>query len=219
MALDNEEFTRERNMGEFFGKLAEELLEGIKKNYRKPKLWMAIFLIFIIIILFLPYIDTNFFYFRRMENRIDILDKLAGVNVENIEKNDVLMREYQSLLQEMEENRERLFDGTIQKNINIVVAEIKDKVHSGNPSIKFASGAFWGTILLLWIPFMNTFQKKSDKVIAFFTVLICTVLLGYIAILTPIIGTPLINYICIPLVQLIIVAWMVIKSDKQKKTE
>ena len=53
----------------------EELLEGFKKNYKRPKMWICIGIIAFCFVLLFPYIDSNFFYFSRMEKRIDILDR------------------------------------------------------------------------------------------------------------------------------------------------
>lgn len=43
--------------------LLELIVELLKRNYKKPKLWVGIIGILICIILIFPYIDSNTFYY------------------------------------------------------------------------------------------------------------------------------------------------------------
>lgn len=51
-------------MGNAAGKIIDELLVLFKKNYKRPRLWIALGLIMFCFILLFPYIDSNFLYFH-----------------------------------------------------------------------------------------------------------------------------------------------------------
>lgn len=69
------------------------------------------------------------------------------------------------------------------------------------------------------IPFMKTFKKRSDKIMAFVLVSLFTVLFGWIGTLIPTIIDPKVNYFCWPLVQLIFIIVMVVRSSNNKGKE
>lgn len=71
-------------MSNTVGKLIEELLEGFKKNYKRPRLWICLGLIIFCFVLLFPYIDSNFLYFSRMEKRISILERVMELDQEKI---------------------------------------------------------------------------------------------------------------------------------------
>ncbi|WP_251613877.1 hypothetical protein V1225_13800 [Emergencia sp. JLR.KK010] len=89
-------------MGDAIGKIIEELVELFKRNYRRPRLWLFIAIVLFIIVLIIPYIDSNFFYFSRMEKRINVLEKVMALDEEKINSNQAYIDEYQRILQEME---------------------------------------------------------------------------------------------------------------------
>lgn len=94
-------------MGDAIGKIIEELVELFKRNYRRPRLWLFIAIILFITVLIIPYIDSNFFYFSRMEKRINVLEKVMALDEEKINSNQAYIDEYQRILQEMEQQGER----------------------------------------------------------------------------------------------------------------
>lgn len=49
------------------------------------------------LILFYPIIDINFLYYKRVNNRINILEKFSNLNLEKIQ-NEYLSNEYNSIL-------------------------------------------------------------------------------------------------------------------------
>lgn len=69
-------------MGNAVGKIIDELLVLFKKNYKRPRLWIALGLIMFCFILLFPYIDSNFLYFSRMEKRIEIFEKVMELDQE-----------------------------------------------------------------------------------------------------------------------------------------
>lgn len=71
-----------------------EIFKSIK-NY-KILVWIFILLV-MMLILFYPIIDINFLYYKRVNNRINILEKFSNLNLEKIQ-NEYLSNEYNSIL-------------------------------------------------------------------------------------------------------------------------
>ncbi len=96
-------------MGEIF-KLISEFFEKIKN--KKVFAWIMIILLIVVIILY-PIIDANFLYYERTQKRIDIIENITKLNINEIEKNDVLKGEYESILSDISNQKE--------KNINSII--------------------------------------------------------------------------------------------------
>jgi ABC-type multidrug transport system fused ATPase/permease subunit len=203
-------------MGDAIGKIIEELVELFKRNYKRPKLWLSIAIILFIVVLLIPYIDSNFFYFSRMEKRINVLDKVMALDQEKINSNQAYIDEYQRILQEMEQQSERSINSLMNKfiiQVNYITSMGKGE---GNRPIKFLSGAFWLLLITAFIPFMDTFKKRSDKLIAFVLLLIMSGIIGWFFSIVPVIISPMVNYIGVPLLQIIVVIIISVKSNKKK---
>lgn len=196
-------------------RILELIVDFLKRNYKKPKLWFAILGILVFIILIFPYIDSNTFYYTRMEKRISILEHLTQLDETTINSNPVYRQEYESILQEIQLQRER--------SVNSIATQIFDTVNSswttgkdqGNKILKFISGAIWFLIVTICVPFMNTFKKRSDKLVAFIVMIILSTIVGCIFMAIPIIYRAWINYFVIPIAQLVIVIVLVGKKDKK----
>lgn len=203
-------------MEDFLGKIAEEILSLFKRNYRRPKLWIGIMCIAIAVILLMPYIYSNFFYFNRIEKRIEILNQVMNLDSSMIKNNAIFEHEYQAILNEMSINQERSINTVINKINNFISGISKSNNLIENRTAKFLTGALWMIILMVCVPFMNTFDKRSDKILAFFIIAILALVLGFICMVIPIVITPMVNYIGMPLIQLLIVIAIAIKSNKKK---
>lgn len=204
-------------MGNAIGKIIDALLELFKKNYKRPRLWIGLGIFVFCIALLFPYIDSNFFYFSRMEKRIGILEKVMALDETKISSNQAYINEYQSILQEIEQQSERSINSVMNKTssyVNHIVAIGKGQ---GNSWIKFFTGAIWLIIITICIPFMNTFKKRSDKLLAFILMVIISIVVGWIFSLIPIIIKPVFNYIGIPVLQIIFVIIIVNNSNKKEK--
>lgn len=196
-------------------RILELIVDFLKRNYKKPKLWFAILGILVFIILIFPYIDSNTFYYTRMEKRISILEHLTQLDETTINSNPVYRQEYESILQEIQLQRER--------SVNSIATQLFDTVNSswttgkdqGNKILKFISGAIWFLIATICVPFMNTFKKRSDKLVAFIVMIILSTIVGCIFMAIPIIYRSWINYFVIPIAQLVIVIVLVGKKDKK----
>lgn len=196
-------------------RILELIVDFLKRNYKKPKLWFGILGILVFIILIFPYIDSNTFYYTRMEKRISILEHLTQLDETEINSNPVYRQEYESILQEIQLQRER--------SVNSIATQLFDTVNSswttgkdqGNKILKFISGAIWFLIVTICVPFMNTFKKRSDKLVAFIVMIILSTIVGCIFMAIPIIYRSWINYFVIPIAQLVIVIVLVGKKDKK----
>lgn len=204
-------------MGDAIGKIIEELVELFKRNYRRPRLWLFIAIILFITVLIIPYIDSNFFYFSRMEKRINVLEKVMALDEEKINSNQAYIDEYQRILQEMEQQGERSIN-SLMNNFIIQMNYITSMGNGeGNRALKFLSGAFWLLLITVCVPFMNTFKKRSDKLIAFVLLLIMSGIIGWVFLMVPVIISPMVNYIGVPLLQIITVIIIGVKSNKKKR--
>ncbi len=196
-------------------RILELIVDFLKRNYKKPKLWFGILGILVFIILIFPYIDSNTFYYTRMEKRISILEHLTQLDETTINSNPVYRQEYESILQEIQLQRER--------SVNSIATQLFDTVNSswttgkdqGNKILKFISGAIWFLIVTICVPFMNTFKKRSDKLVAFIVMIILSTIVGCIFMAIPIIYRSWINYFVIPIAQLVIVIVLIGKKDKK----
>ena len=196
-------------------RILELIVDFLKRNYKKPKLWFGILGVLVFIILIFPYIDSNTFYYTRMEKRISILEHLTQLDETAINSNPVYRQEYESILQEIQLQRER--------SVNSIATQLFDTVNSswttgknqGNKILKFISGAIWFLIVTICVPFMNTFKKRSDKLVAFIVMIILSTIVGCIFMAIPIIYRAWINYFVIPIAQLVIVIVLVGKKDKK----
>lgn len=63
---------------------------------------------------------------------------------------------------------------------------------------------------------MDTFKKRSDKLLGIILMMIISIALGWFFSVIPIIITPMFNYIGIPVLQVILVVCIVCKSKKKK---
>lgn len=135
-------------MGDAIGKIIEELVELFKRNYKRPKLWLSVAIILFIVILLIPYIDSNFFYFSRMEKRISVLDKVMALDQDKINSNQAYIDEYQRILQEMEQQSERSTNSLMNKVIIQMNYITSMGNGGGNRAIKFFTGAFWSLLKL-----------------------------------------------------------------------
>ena len=196
-------------------RILELIVDFLKRNYKKPKLWFAILGILVFIILIFPYIDSNTFYYTRMEKRISILEHLTQLDETAINSNPVYRQEYESILQEIQLQRERSVNSIATQLFDTVNTSWTTGKNQGNKILKFISGAIWFLIVTICVPFMNTFKKRSDKLVAFIVMIILSTIVGCIFMAIPIIYRAWINYFVIPIAQLVIVIVLVGKKDKK----
>lgn len=206
-------------MGNAIGKIIDFMVEIFQKNYRRPKLWIGIILFFFCIVLLFPYIDSNFFYYSRMEKRINTLREVMELDHGLIYSNQAYVNEYQSILQEMEQQRERSINSLMNQADNYFDNLVIMGTGQGNKVIKFLTGALWCILVTVCVPFMNTFDNRGEKIAAFFALVVISGLVGWMCSIIPIIFNPWVNYIGVPVAQIILVIIMVTRSNKKKKND
>lgn len=173
-------------------KMVEKVFDIIKDNLKNPKLYIALLTIIVVILLLFPYIDANFFYYNRVEKRIDILKAVSDIETEKIENNPILKAEYENILEEISKQKEGSLGSVFITNNTSKVSRYK-----------FLTGA-----ILSWLVGVLCLFIKIDKVsqrivgILFFAILGC--ILGYISTLIPTIIDPKCNYILMPILQLVL---------------
>lgn len=204
-------------MKDIIVKLIDELLSLFKKNYKRPGLWVGLGIIVFCIVLLFPYIDSNFFYFSRMEKRISILERVMELDEAKINSNQVYRNEYQSILQEIEQQSERSVNSLMNKTATYIDSIITAGKEQGNRWIKFFTGAIWFLIITVCVPFMNTFKKRSDKILAFVLMLIISITVGWLFSIIPIFFSPIVNYVGVPILQIILAVIIVSKSNKRER--
>ncbi len=155
------------------------------KNYKKIA-WFFIIAILILIILY-PIIDANFLYYKRVSNRIDILEKISKIDEKEISKNDMLEKEYNSIIQEISEKENNYLN-------NIFIKEKTLK----NRAIKFISSAWLFIVVGIILPFTKDKEKDKRTWTNFWSGIICIVmgcLFGYIGYKIPTIINIVVNII------------------------
>ena len=129
----------------------KEILLGVLKKSKNYKLIAWIFiLVILLLIVFYPIIDANFLYYKRVSNRIEILEKITNIEEEKLDKNDKLKDEYNSILEEISDKENNYLN-------NIFITEDSNK----NNNIKFISSAWMFVLVGIILPF--TKDKSKGK--------------------------------------------------------
>lgn len=150
-------------LNKIFDKLINE-----KKGF-KVLAWSFILAILLAIV-FYPIIDANFLYYNRTHQRIEIVQKIANISVEDIKKDERLEEEYNSILDDMSKQRSNSINNIFQKETNI-----KRKF------VKFFSGAWLFVFIGIIMPFTKDKEKsKRFTLNNFFAGFLCIVIGGII---------------------------------------
>lgn len=182
-------------------------------NMNKRKLGVIVIAVFVSILILFPFIDTNFFYANRIKNRIDILQKITELDMDKISQNQNLMKEYDSIVKEINES-----DGNY---INKVLNNNKNDHAIG----KFISGGLlWWFLGIIVLFFYNKFNKEENKkgrnwgtrIGGFVLCAIIGGLIGLICSIVPTIFNIWVNYIIIPILVLILMILLLYKTTSNK---
>ncbi len=155
------------------------------KNYKKIA-WLFIVAILLLVVLY-PIIDANFLYYKRVSNRIDILEKISKIDENEICKNDKLEKEYNSIIEEISDKENNYLN-------NIFVKETSYK----NKIIKFFSAAWMFIIVGLILPFTKDKTKNKRTWTNLFGGILCIgvgFLFGYFGVKIPTIINIVVNII------------------------
>lgn len=181
--------------------MKEKLIEQIVRNVRNPKFYILLIILLVLVLLLFPYIDANYFYYNRVRQRVEILDKICQIDLQIIQNNEVLTSEYNSILEEI----------SIQKNNSLNSIFIKETNKTVNTN-KFISGA----IVLFILGIISIFLKYESVIYKFFAFIIfgiMSIIFGYVAVLIPTIISPTFNYVFAPLLELFVIFVFAIETN------
>lgn len=163
-------------------------------------------MVLLTVLVLFPYIDANFFYYSRISNRIDILIKASEINVEELQNNEILLNEYNSILAEVEKQSSGSVGGVF----------IKETTNTVN-LLKFITGG-----ALLWIAaimcfFIKGFNNFGYRILGFVVFAGIGCILGLVAQAIPTFANPMVNYIGFPVLIIIIIALIATGGKNKKK--
>ncbi len=181
---------------------------------KKAKIFWAVFLAIIVILLVLyPYIDANFLVFSRINKRIDILERVTQLDLDKINKNSALQKEYNSVIGEISTIREKSV-GTITTRLDTY----NDK------TIKFISGGslFW--LVSLIVLFSKNKKDNISVLKKIFNNVMSAILCVFIGYFCALIGKNIptiinvwLNAVGFPLIQIAIIGLIVYGTSKNNK--
>ncbi|MCI9280281.1 MAG: hypothetical protein HFJ02_05745 [Bacilli bacterium] len=177
----------------------------------KRKLGISVIIIFFIILILFPFIDTNFFYSNRIKNRIDILQEITELDIDKIKQDENLLHEYESIIKEINESDKNYVNKVLNNN--------------GNDHVigKFISGGvLWWLLGILVLFFYNILSKEKSpgknwgtRIGGFIICLFIGAILGLICSIIPTIFNVWINYIIMPIVVLILMILLLYKTTSK----
>jgi len=87
-------------------KIAEAMVEIFKKNIKRPILWLVVIIIISVSAMALPYIDHYFFFHDRAIKRVELLEQITALDVEKINKDERLAKEYNLIMEDIQKQGE-----------------------------------------------------------------------------------------------------------------
>ena len=187
-----------------------DLLKSLATGNKSKKFWGALIVIFIIVLIVFPYLDANFFYYNRIEKRIDNLTSIVELNDDKIHKNQGLLLEYESIIREINDAN--------QKSLNTFNNNMDNE-------FDFWAKAISGGLLFAIVGIIGLFKKNNTKMtfLVFFKnnfliFIVCSlfaVILSFIFSKIPTLGNVWVNVIAAPIVELIII-YLFTKSNNKK---
>lgn len=183
--------------------MKDKVFDLIKTNLKNPKLYVGLFIILIVGVLLFPYIDANYFYYGRVEKRIEILYQISKLDKETMVDNPILVDEYNSILQEISKQKA----GSIG---SIFITENSKEVKRN----KFIWGGLLGWILSIICLFIKL-EKFWYKILGFCFFGLLGAGLGYVSMILPTIISPICNYIIMPSLECILFGIFISSSNKK----
>ena len=154
-----------------------------------------------------PYIAANVFYYQRINDRIDILQKISEIDSESLADNQILLDEYNRILSKIDKQS----DGSLG---SVFIKE----TDSTTNIIKFLSGALMFWVLAISCFFIKGFKNIGYKIFGFILCVMVGAAFGFIARAIPTIITPIVNYIGFPIVIIVVIALLATGGKKKKNT-
>lgn len=183
--------------------MQEKLFDLVKNNLKNPKLYALLLASMVIFFLLFPYLDANVFYYKRISDRVEILEKVSVLDSDLIAQNPTLKAEYERILVEISNQPESM------------VSSILTKETSKNATVaKFLTGGLLFWVIALCCFWIKGFKNIGYRLFGFFFFLIIGVFFGFIAKAIPTIFNPWVNCIGFP-ITLIILAALLLTSNKK----
>lgn len=183
-------------------------------NMNKRKLGIYTIMLLVTILILFPFIDTNFFYPNRVKNRIDILQKMTELDMDKIQKDEIMLKEYDSILKEINESDNNYVNKVLNNKEN---NHILGKFISG--------GSLWWILGIIMLLFYDKLIKdgKSKKslgtrIAVFAFCIIFGALIGAICSVIPTISNIWVNYIFVPILVFILMLLLLYKNDKSLRS-
>lgn len=179
-------------------------------NMNKRKLGVIVIIVFVSILILFPFIDTNFFYANRIKSRIDILQKITELDMDKINQDKNLTKEYESIVKEINESDSNYINKVLNNNKN------------DHTIGKFISGGIlWWILGIIVLFFYNAFNKEDNKkgknwgtrIAGFILCVIIGGLIGLICSIIPTIFNIWVNYIIIPILVLVLMILLLYKTS------
>ena len=185
--------------------MLEKIFDAVKSNLKNPKLYVFILILLIIVLLLFPYIDANFFYYNRVDSRVEILNKISQLDGDKINSNEILKSEYDSILQEIEKQKNGSLGSVFNNEKDITISWIK-----------FLSGGSIAWILAIYCLFIK-FKSMRDRIIGIIFSLLLGALLGGISVAIPTLINPMVNYIGFPVLIITIIGILATYGSKKNR--
>lgn len=175
----------------------------------KRKLGIIIILTIAIILIFFPFIDTNFFYANRIKNRIEILQEITELDISRIKEDNNLLKEYENIIKEINNSDNNYINKILNNNKN---DHVLGKFISG--------GLLWWILGVIMLFFYNIICKENNGKrnigIRFGGFILCGIIgsfIGFVCSLIPTIFNIWINYIIIPILVLILMTLLLYNKN------
>ena len=187
--------------------MQEKLFDLVKNNLKNPKLYALLLASMVIFFLLFPYLDANVFYYKRINDRVEILEKVSVLDSDLIAQNPTLKAEYERILVEISNQPESM------------VSSILTKETSKKATVaKFISGGFLFWVIAFWCFGIKEFKNVGYKILGFILFSIVGVLFGFIAKAIPTIFNPWVNCVGFPIILIIFIALLLTSNKKGTST-
>lgn len=176
----------------------------------KSRIFLAILIVACVIaVIVFPYIDANFFYYDRIEKRINNLKEMVDLSGTSLEESEALNAEYLSILAEMETAREKALSNATSS---------KDTLNDRRTKF-FAGSGLWYIIALAALFAKKKTEKWSLKKAFnnFCSASLCLGIgsgIGWIFTMIPTFGMVEVNVI-LTLILEVVVLWLIIEQPKE----
>ena len=185
-------------------------LIGVATGPKSRTFWALLIVACIFAVIVFPYIDANFWYYDRIEKRINNLQDMIDLAGTSLEENEALNAEYLSILAEMETAREKALSNATSN---------KDTLHERRVKF-FAGSGLWYIVALVVLFTKKKTEKWSFKKVFnnFCSSTLCLGIgsgIGWVFTLIPTLGVVEINAI-LTLILEVVVLWLLIEQPKKK---